>query len=73
MDAFWLIPTAIAGMAFLTVLYVWIGNRPSSHAPPQVLLDKPPDGPEIDPAEHERDWTGRPCGSYMEWLFGPRK
>jgi hypothetical protein len=73
MDAFWLIPAMLVGMPFLWVFYVCIRRLPESPSKPQVLLHKSPGEAPVDPAEMDRDWTGRPCGSYLDWFFGPGK
>lgn len=71
MDLFWLIPTGLVLIPLLLVLYVHISRRPSTPpSEPRVLVDKPSDEPLIDPATEARDWSGRPCGSYLEWLSG---
>lgn len=73
MDAFWLIPTAIITIAFLAVLYAFIGRRPLASHPPNVIVDKPLDKPLIDEDVQKRDWEERPCGNYMEWQSGKSK
>lgn len=71
MDVFWLIPVMIVGIALLWGFWMYMRRQPESPSKPHVLVDKPPT-PE-DPAEKQRDWTGRPCGSYLDWLFGRSK
>jgi hypothetical protein len=73
MDGFWVIPVMFVGSAFVWGFYLYIRSRPASHANPDVVLDKPPEQQPDDPAEEQRDWTGRPCGSYLDWLFGQRE
>jgi hypothetical protein len=74
MDAFWLIPLAILVLAFVWSFYAFLKSRPLSPGTPHVLVDKPADeeGPE-ERAASDQDWSGRPCGGYLDWLFGRRR
>jgi hypothetical protein len=72
MDAFWVIPTAMVVIAFFWALYACIRKRPSSSNPPHVLVDKSPTEPAVDPAIKDRDWSKRPCGSFLDWVFTRR-
>jgi hypothetical protein len=69
MDLFWLIPGVVLVIAFLGGFYVCVRRKPSSPSTPQVLVDKPSEEPPMDEASKARDWSGRPCGSYLDWLF----
>jgi hypothetical protein len=68
MDAFWLIPSVMVAIVLLAVFYAYIRTRPLSPSTPRVLLDKSSENPPIDPAAEARDWAGRPCGSFLDWL-----
>ena len=70
MDVFWLIPMVLVGIALLSVLYARIRKLPSSMSTPHVLVDKPLDKPAIDQATLDHDWSGRPCGSFLDYLAG---
>jgi hypothetical protein len=71
MDAFWLIPVTLVGIAFVWGFSRYMRRLPELPGKPHVLVDKPLE--KEDPAEKQRDWTGRPCGSYLDWLFGRSK
>jgi hypothetical protein len=73
MDLFWLIPVIFVGAAFVWVFYLYMRRHPESPSTPHVLVDKPPDQQPEDPEEKQRDWTDRPCGSYLDWLFRESK
>jgi hypothetical protein len=73
MDAFWLIPLMFVGIAFVWGFFSYMRRQPELPSKPHVLVDKPPDQQPEDVAEKQRDWTGRPCGSYLDWLFGRSK
>jgi hypothetical protein len=73
MDVFWLIPIGIVAIVFMITFYAYIRTQPSSPSTPNVLLDKPSDESPMDQADKDRDWSGRPCGSYLDWLFGRSK
>jgi hypothetical protein len=73
MDAFWLIPVMLVGSGFVWAFWLHLRRQPESPSKPHVLVDKPPHEPPVDPAEMDRDWSGRPCGSYLDWLFGQGK
>jgi hypothetical protein len=72
MDFFWLIPFAIVALAFLWVFYALISKHPSGPSEPHVLLDKT-GAPAVDENVKARDWTRRPCGSFLDWLYGRGK
>ncbi|MGO8696239.1 MAG: hypothetical protein ACLQVY_00760 [Limisphaerales bacterium] len=59
-------------IAFFWGLYAYIRKRPISSNPPRVLVDKPPAEPPVDPAIKARDWSKRPCGSFLDWVFSRR-
>jgi len=73
MDVFWLIPGMLVGVAFVWGFWLYVRRHPESASKLHVLVDKPPDQQPKEPAEKQRDWTGRPCGSYLDWLFGQGK
>jgi hypothetical protein len=66
MDAFWIIPVAIAVIAFLWGFFAYLKKRPLSSGTPHVLVDKPRQGA-VDESTKARDWSSRPCGSVMDW------
>jgi hypothetical protein len=68
MDLFWLIPAVAVGFTFLCGFCAYIMLQPTSPSTPQVLVDKPADEPSTEQAAKVRDWSGRPCGSYLDWL-----
>lgn len=70
MDVFWIIPLGIVTALFLIGFYVYINSRPLTPSDPQVLLDKPSDEPAVDEATKARDWSGRPCGAFLDWQRG---
>jgi hypothetical protein len=72
-DAFWLIPLAIVVIAFVWIFCAHMKKLPSSPCTPHVLVDKPPDEHPIDQDAGSRDWSKRPSGSYLDWLFGRGK
>ena len=69
MDAFWVIPTGILTLGFLSLFYAYIRKCPQPPSTPRVLVDKK-GGPPVDPAIEARDWSSRPCGSFLDWLSG---
>jgi hypothetical protein len=69
MDVFWLIPIGIVAIALLCLFLAYLLMQPSTHSPPNVLVDKPGE-PSIDHTTQNRDWSGRPCGSVLDWLTG---
>jgi hypothetical protein len=69
MDAFWLIPVAIIAIAFVIAFYAYLRTRPLPPTTPHVLVHKPPDEQPKD-TEKPREWSGRPCGSFLDWLSG---
>jgi len=70
MDAFWLIPVGILVIVFFWVFYAHIKKQPESPSNPRVLVDKPSNEPSMDQSTKDRDWEGRPCGSFLDWLRG---
>jgi hypothetical protein len=69
MDIFWIIPIGTLGLACLGGFYAHIRKQPLSISTPRVLLDLP----STEQIPEHRDWSERPCGSYLEWLASQRK
>lgn len=67
MDAFWIIPLGIIGLAFVGALVWHLAKQPETPSNPRVLVDKPPSEPTVDKSAEGRDWVRRPYGSYVEW------
>jgi hypothetical protein len=70
MDAFWFIPMVILGTALVWGFYAHIKKQSLPSSVPNVLVDKPSDGTEIDESAKARDWEARPCGSFLDHLYG---
>lgn len=70
MDFFWLIPMSALVVPLLWAFYSYIKRRTSTHSTPQVLLHKTDGEPSIDQATLDRDWSKRPCGSFLDWRSG---
>lgn len=68
MDAFWFIPFAIVLVTLVCVIILLLKRLPEAPNNPRVLVDKPSETPAVEESIQARDWSTRPCGSYLEWL-----
>jgi hypothetical protein len=70
MDFFWLIPLLVLVLPLLVVFFAHIKGHPSTQSTPKILLHKAEGEPSIDQATLDRDWSKRPCGSFLDWRSG---
>jgi hypothetical protein len=70
MDIFWLIPVSIVVIALVVTFYAYLKTRQTPPPNPHVLLDKPSENGASDQSAKPRQWSNRPCGSFLEWLSG---
>lgn len=72
MDIFWLVPVVILGIALFWGFYMYLKRRPVSSPTPHVLVDKSREETPGEQADKNRDWSKRPCGSFMDWILSRR-